>query len=77
MSDYRMPREVADLLLRQEVALAQQGCISASYDLGRTDNVKDYDQEILLTAVRVIGVENVLDPDLSDLVETVRREARS
>lgn len=69
-----MSHAVADLLLRQSMALLDEGTGPKSYGSVMGPDAGAQDVALILQAVDVVGPENILDRDLQDEIQTMRGE---
>jgi hypothetical protein len=67
-----MSRAVADLILRQSMALLDEGIGPKSYGNVMGPDTGPQDVALILQAVDVIGQENILDRDLQDEIQSMR-----
>lgn len=70
----RMSHAVADLILRQSMALLDEGIGPKSYGSILGPDTGPQDVALILQAVDVIGQENILDRDLQDEIQSMRGE---
>lgn len=69
-----MSHAVADLILRQSMALLDEGIGPKSYGSVMGPDAGAQDVALILQAVDVIGQENILDRDLQDEIQSLRGE---
>lgn len=69
-----MSHEVADLILRQSMALLDEGTGPKSYGSLLGPDTGPQDVALILQAVDVIGQENILDRDFQDEIQFMRGE---
>jgi hypothetical protein len=69
-----MSHAVADLILRQSMALLDEGTGPRSYGSLLGPDTGPQDVALILQAVDVVGQENILDRDLQDEIQSMRGE---